>query len=48
MKNDLGPEVLKDEFHFKQYNLRNDSTLQRQKNRAVNFEHKAYLLLPPK
>ena len=39
MRNDLGPKILKDIFHFvqKPYNLRNDSTLQRQRNCTVYF-----------
>ena len=37
--NDLGPEIMKDIFHSvqKPYNLRNDSTLQRRRNRTVYF-----------
>ena len=39
VRNDLGPEIMKDIFHFvqKPYSLRNDSTLQRQRNRTVYF-----------
>ena len=39
VRNHLGPEIMKDIFHFvqKPYNLRNDSTLQRQRNRTVYF-----------
>ena len=38
-KNDLGPEIMKDIFHSvqKPYNLRNDSTLQRRRNRTLYF-----------
>ena len=38
-KNDLGPKIMKDTFHFiqKPYNLRNDPELQRRKNRTVYF-----------
>ena len=38
-RNDLGPEIMKDIFHSvqKPYNLRNDSTLQRRRNRTVYF-----------
>ena len=37
--NDLEPQIKKDIFHFvqKPYNLRNDSTLQRRRNRTVYF-----------
>ena len=37
--NDLEPQIKKDIFHFvqKQYNLRNDSTLKRRRNRTVYF-----------
>ena len=39
VRNHLGPEIMKDILHFvqKPYNLRNDSTLQRQRNRTVYF-----------
>ena len=38
-RNDLGPEIIKDIFHSvqKTYNLRNNSTLQRRRNRRVYF-----------
>ena len=38
-KNDLGPKIMKDTFHFiqKPYNLRNDPEMQRRKNRTVYF-----------
>ena len=38
-KNDLGPKIMKDTFHFiqKPYNLRNDPELQRRENRTVYF-----------
>ena len=37
VRNDLGPEIMKNIFHFTQkpYNLRNDSTLQRRRNHTV-------------
>ena len=39
VKNDLGPKIMVDIFHFveKPYNLRNDSIIQRQANRTVYF-----------
>ena len=39
VRHDLGPEIMKDVFHFVQrpYNLRNDSTLQRRRNCTVYF-----------
>ena len=38
-KNDLGPKIMKDTFHFiqKLYNLRNDPELQRGRNRTACF-----------
>ena len=38
-KNDLGPNIMKDTFHFiqKPYNLRNNPELQRQRNQRVYF-----------
>ena len=50
MRNDLGPEIMKDIFHFvqKPYNLRNDSTLQRRRNRAVYFGIQSTSSLAPK
>ena len=38
-KNDLGPKIMKDTFHFiqKPHNLRNDPELQRRRNRTVYF-----------
>ena len=40
VRNDLGPEIMKDIFLFvqKPYNLRNDLTLQKRKNCTVYFE----------
>ena len=37
VRNDLGPEIMKVIFHFvqKPYNLRNDSTLQRERSHTV-------------
>ena len=39
VKNDLGPKIMVDIFHFveKPYNLRNNSIIQRQANRTVYF-----------
>ena len=39
IKNDLGPKIMADIFHFveKPYNLRNNSIIQRQANRTVYF-----------
>ena len=39
-KNDLGPEIMKDTFHFiqKPCNLRNDPEIQTRRNRTVYFE----------
>ena len=50
MRNDLGPEITKDIFHFvqKPYNLRNDSTLQRRRNFTVCFETESISSLAPK
>ena len=51
VRNDLGPEFMKDIFHFvkKPYNMRNDSTLERRRNRTVYFGTESiYLLLPTK
>ena len=49
-KNDLGPKILKDTFHFiqKPYNLRNDPKLQRQRNRTVYFGTECISSLAPK
>ena len=49
-RNDLGPEIMKDVFQFvqKPYNLRNDSTLQRQRNRTVYFRTEIISSLAPK
>ena len=49
-KNDLGPEIMKDIFHSvqKPYNLRNDSTLQRRRNRKVYFGMESISSLAPK
>ena len=48
--NDLGPKIMKDIFHFEQkpYNLRNDSTLERERSHTVQFGTKEYLPLPKK
>ena len=49
-KNDLGPKIMKDTFHFiqKPYNLRNDPELQRQRNRTVYFGTESISSLAPK
>ena len=49
-RNDLGPEIMKDIFHFAQkpYNLRNDSTLERRANRTVYFGTESISSLAPK
>ena len=49
-KNDLGPKIMKDTFHFTQkpYNLRNDPELQRRRNRAVYFGTESISSLAPK
>ena len=49
-KNDLGPKIMKDTFHFiqKPYNLRNDPELQRRKNRTVYFGTENITLLASK
>ena len=49
-KNDLGPKIMKDTFHFiqKPYNLRNDPELQRLQSVQCTSEQKLYLRLPPK
>ena len=50
VKNDLGPEIMKNIFHFvqKPYNLRNDSTLQRQGNCTLYFGTESISSLAPK
>ena len=50
MENNLGSEIKEDIFHFvqKPYNLRNDSTLLRQRNRAINFGTERISFLAPK
>ena len=49
VKNDCGPEIMADIFHFleKPYNLRNNSIIQRQANRRVYFEIEILSSLPP-
>ena len=49
-RNGLGPEIMKDIFHFvqKPYNLRNDSTLKRRKNGTVYFGTESISSLAPK
>ena len=49
-KNDLGPKIMKDTFHFiqKPYNLRNDPELQRQRNHTVYFGTESISLVAPK
>ena len=48
-RNDLGPEIMKDIFHSvqKPYNLRNDSTLQRRRNRTVYYGTESISSLAP-
>ena len=50
VKNDLGPKIMADLFHFveKQYNLRNNSIMQRQANRSVYFGTESISSLAPK
>ena len=50
VRNDLGPEIMKDIFHFvqKPYNLRNDSTLQRQINCTLYFGTENISSIAPK
>ena len=49
-KNDLGPKIMKDTFHFiqKPYNLRNDPELRRLQSVQCTSEQKVYLRLLPK
>ena len=49
-KNDLGPKIMKDTFHFiqKPYNLKNDPKLQRRKNCTVYFGIESLSSLAPK
>ena len=49
-RNDLGPQIMKDIFHFvqKPYNFRNDSTLQRRTNHTVHFGTERISSLAPK
>ena len=49
-RNDLGPEIMKDIFHSvqKPQNLRNDSTLQRRRNRIAYFGTESISSLAPK
>ena len=49
-KNDIGPKIMKDTFHFihKPYNLRNDPELQRRRNRAVYSGTESISSLAPK
>ena len=50
VKNDLGPKIMADIFHFveKPYNLRNNSIIQRQANRTVYFGTESISSLAPK
>ena len=52
VKNDLGPKIMADIFHFveKPYNLRNNSIIQRQRqaNHTVYFGTKSISSLAPK
>ena len=49
-KNDLGPKIMKDTFHFTQkpYNFKNDPELQRRRNRTVYFGKESISSLAPK
>ena len=49
-KNNLGPKIMKDTFHFiqKPYNLRNDPELQRRRNRTLYFGTESISSLAPK
>ena len=49
-KNDLGPKIMKDTFHFiqKPYNLRNDPELQRRRKRTAYFGTESISSLNPK
>ena len=49
-RNYLGPEIMKDIFYSvqKPYNLRNDSTQQRRRNRTVYFGTESISFLAPK
>ena len=49
-KNNLGPKIMKDTFHFIQnpYHLRNDPELQRRRNRSVYFGTESMSSLAPK
>ena len=50
VRNDLGPQILKHISHFirKPYNLRNDSTMKRQRNHTVCFGTESISSLAPK
>ena len=50
VKNDLGPKIMADIFHFveKPYNPRNNSIMQRQENRIVYFGTESVSPLVPK
>ena len=50
VRNVLGPEIMKDIFHFvqKPCNLRNDPTLQRRRNCTVYFGTESIWDMPPK
>ena len=49
VKNDLGPKIMADIFHFveKPYNLRNNSIMQRQANRTIYFGTEIISFLAP-
>ena len=49
-RNDLGPKIMKNIFHSEQkpYNRRNDSTLQRRRNRTEYFGTESISSLAPK
>ena len=50
VKNDLWPKIIEDIFHFveKPNNLRNNSIIQRQANRTVDFGTESIASLAPK
>ena len=50
VKNDLGPKIMADIFHFVEgpYNLRNNSIIQRQTNHTVYFGTESISSLAPK
>ena len=49
VRKDLGPEIMKDIFHFvqKSYNLKNDLSLQRRRSCTVYFETESISFIAP-